>query len=89
MTGVATCHPARSVARTFVKHDRGALTFWNSQNVVCGWLLHCKRFSAILRSCSSVQSCVRPVCVAALSPLALMSSASEVPIGLSALGEGR
>lgn len=57
--------------------------------VICGWLLHCKIFLAISAIISSVPSSVRPVCVAALSPLALMSSASEVPIGLSTLEEGR
>jgi hypothetical protein len=41
-----------------------------------------------LRIFSSVLSSVRPVCVAALSPLALMNSASEAPIGLST-SEGR
>ena len=45
----------------------------------------CDFFAVIL----SVQSCVRPVCVAILQPLALMNSASEVPIGLSTLEEGR
>ena len=52
-------------------------------NVLCGWLLHCKSFLAIFAVVSSVLSSVRPVYVLALPPLALMNSASEVPIGLS------
>jgi hypothetical protein len=50
-------------------------------NVVCGWHLHCKRFVVLFAHISSVQSCVRPVYVSALPPLALMNSASEVPYG--------
>jgi hypothetical protein len=46
-------------------------------------------FCRCLRSFSSVLSSVRPVYVLALPPLALMNSASEVPIGLSASEEGR
>jgi len=57
-------------------------------NVFCGWLLHCKSFLAIFAVVSSVLSSVRPVFVLALPPLALMNSASEVPIGLST-SEGR
>jgi hypothetical protein len=41
-----------------------------------------------LRIFSSVLSSVRPGCVAGLSPLALMNSASEVPIG-SSTSKGR
>ena len=53
------------------------------KNCICGWLLHCKCFLVIFAVFSSVLSSVRPVYVLALPPLALMSSANEVPIGLS------
>ena len=51
---------------------------------LCGWPLHCKRFLWFSDDLS-VQSCVRPVYVAL--PLAMMSSASKVPIG-STTSEG-
>ena len=57
-------------AKIFLRHAR-----------VCGWHLHCKRFVVLFAHISSVQSCVRPVYVSALPPLALMNSASEVPYG--------
>ena len=45
-------------------------------------------FWRCLQSVSSVLSSVRPVCVAMLPPLALMSSASKVRIGLTTLRAG-
>ena len=57
-------------------------------NVFCGWLLHCKRFLAI-SAFVFVSTVVCPACLCGGVPLALMNSASEVPIGLSTLEEGR
>ena len=51
-------------------------------NAVCGWLLHCKRFLAI-SAVIFVSTVVCPACLCGGVPLALMNSASEVPIGLS------
>ncbi len=50
--------------------------------VVCGWLLHCKSFLAI-SAVAFVSTVVCPACLCGGVPLALMNSASEVPIGLS------
>ena len=49
--------------------------------VVCGWPLHCKRFSAISQRFVSTVVC--PTCSRGDLPLALMISASEVPIGFT------
>ncbi|MFG5379898.1 hypothetical protein, partial [Yoonia sp. R2-816] len=54
----------------------------------CGWLLHCKRFLAMF-AVIFVSTFVCPACLCGGVPLALMNSASEVPIGLSASEEGR
>jgi hypothetical protein len=54
-------------------------------NSVCGWLLHCKSFLAI-SAVIFVSTVVCPACLCGGVPLALMNSASEVPIGLSAAG---
>jgi len=51
-------------------------------NVLCGWLLHCKSFLAI-SAVIFVSTVVCPACLCGGVPLALMNSASEVPIGLS------
>jgi hypothetical protein len=48
--------------------------------IVFGWLLHCKRFLEVFAVNSRVFGLFY---VSALPPLALMSTASEVPIGLS------
>lgn len=57
-------------------------------NGICGWLLHCKSFLAI-SAVDFVSTVVCPACSCGGVPLALMNSASEVPIGLSASEEGR
>ena len=47
---------------------------WESEvKVICGWLLHCKRFLAIFAVFLSVLSSVRPVYVLTLPPLAPLS----------------
>jgi hypothetical protein len=59
-----------------------------TEHFLCGWLLHCKSFLAIF-AVMSVSTVVCPACLCGGVPLALMNSASEVPIGLSTLEEGR
>lgn len=61
---------------------------WMNGDVLCGWLLHCKSFLAI-SAVIFVSTVVCPACLCGGVPLALMNSASEVPIGLSTLEEGR
>ncbi len=48
--------------------------------VLCGWLLHCKRFFGDF-SGHFVSTVVCPACLCGGVPLALMNSASKVPIG--------
>ena len=49
-------------------------------NGLCGWLLHCKSFLAIF-AVVFVSTVVCPACSCGGVPLALMNSASEVPMG--------
>ncbi len=51
--------------------------------VLCGWLLHCKRFSAISERFVSTVVCPACLCSTFKILLALMVSASEDPNGLT------